>query len=185
MNVSIYIWWIFKSVGIIFANSCILLLRSDDWFDVILTYICVFVLVLWQSWVGFEFLSLLIDDSSGDIHCSRTIDIGFGVWCLLGREETLFHHQHLLRCRLCKLLINASSCFLFAFTYFPSLSPSLFSFSQTSNVSVPQLFFYYFFSFFYRHSIHGVGTTVEERDRERERVKYNTFLGLQIDIKYN
>ena len=42
------------------------------------------------------------------------------------------------------------------------------SFSQTSNVSVPQLFFYYFFSFFYRHSIHGVGTTVEEKEIERE-----------------
>ena len=30
---------------------------------------------------------------------------------------------------------------------------------------------------------HGGGTTVEER--ERERVKYNTFLSLEIDIKYN
>ena len=149
MNVSIYIWWIFKSVGIIFANSCILLLRSDDWFDVILTYICVFVLVLWQSWVGFEFLSLLIDDSLGDIHCSRTIDINFRVWCLLGREETLFHHQHLLRCRLCKLLINASSCFLFAFTCFPSLSLSLcfhFCFpSYKPLMSVFRSYYYYFF----------------------------------------
>lgn len=37
MNVSIYIWWvsIFKSVGIIFADSCLLLLGSSDgWFDV-------------------------------------------------------------------------------------------------------------------------------------------------------
>jgi len=44
VNVSIYIWWvsIFKSVGIIFADSCILLLGSDGWFDVILNYISFF-----------------------------------------------------------------------------------------------------------------------------------------------
>ena len=142
MNLGIYIWWvsIFKLVGIIFANSCILLLGSDGWFDPAILF-----LVLWQSWVGFEFLSLLIDDSLGDIHCSRTIDIGFGVWCLLGREETLFHHQHLLCCQLCKLLINASSCFLFAFTCFPSLSLSLCFPSHKPLMSVFRSYFFIIF----------------------------------------
>jgi hypothetical protein len=40
-------------------------------------------------------LSLLIDDCWEDLLCSRTIAVGFGVGCLLGREENLFH------CHLC------------------------------------------------------------------------------------
>ena len=168
MNLGIYIWWvsIFKLVGIIFANSCILLLGNDGWFDpaflflVLLLLPAFLFLVLWQSWVGFEFLSLLIDDSSGDIHCSRTIDIGFGVWCLLGREETLFHHQHLLRCRLCTLLINASSCFLFAFTCFPSLSLSL---CFPSHKPLMSVFCSYFFIIFFPSSAGSLSIELEQR----------------------
>ena len=46
------------------------------------------------------------------------------------------------------------------------------------------VFFWFFFFFFYRN----LSMEVEQwwrRGRERERVKYNTFLGLEIDIKYN
>ena len=97
MNVSIYIWWIFKSVGIIFVDSCILLLGGDGWFDGI---------------------------------------------------------------------IVANSCILFGGFLFSSLVG----------------FFLVFFFFFYRN----LSMEVEQWwRRERERVKYNTFLGLEIDIKYN
>ena len=43
-------------------------------------------------------------------------------------------------------------------------------------------FLVFFFFFFYRN----LSMEVEQWwRRERERVKYNTFLGLEIDIKYN
>ena len=57
MNVSIYIWWvsIFKSVGIIFVDSCILLLGGDGWFDgIIVANSCIlFGGFLFSSLVGF------------------------------------------------------------------------------------------------------------------------------------
>ena len=59
MNVSIYIWWvsIFKSVGIIFVDSCILLLGGDGWFDgIIVANSCIlFGGFLFSSLVWFFF----------------------------------------------------------------------------------------------------------------------------------
>ena len=48
MNLGIYIWWvsIFKLVGIIFANSCILLLESDGWFDPPFLFLVLLLLLL-------------------------------------------------------------------------------------------------------------------------------------------
>ena len=73
------------------------------------------------------------------------------------------------------LLINASSCFLFAFTCFPSLSLSLcFHFCFPSHKPLMSVFrSYFYFIFFLLLPViypwsHGSGTTVGEKEIERE-----------------